>query len=84
VKQEVVKEMGNIKGCKDCKKRAEAAGLDASNFTAQADTLSKQCPDKKEQYRLVSLLPDKHKEVCKSCKNKWPGKIGPYGISPCK
>ena len=83
-KQQLIKDLQSMKGCKECKKKVAEAQESLSALNEQANVLTPKCPGKKEQYSLVQQLPAKHKQVCKSCSNKWPGKLGPYGVSPCK
>ena len=82
--QEMIKDLSATKGCKDCKRLATAAAKDVADYQSKVNDLKAQCPDKKTQYDLAMSLDEKHKDVCKSCKNNWPGPIGPFGMNPCK
>ena len=81
--QEVIKDMNATKGCRECKRTAMKATETVGAYREQANVLKAQCPDKKQQYELAMSLDKKHKQVCKSCKNQWPGELGPYGMNPC-
>lgn len=85
IQDAVAKALTDVKcTTKDCKKKLSDALEAGGGFKEQVNTYKADCPDPQKQYSLVEQLPDKRKDVCKRCDNKWPGQIGPYLAHPCK
>ncbi len=82
--QKVKDQMGSMKNCKSCTKMMVQADEAASAFSEQVKMYQAQCPDNKTQTVLLEKLPKQTKDVCNSCDNKWPGKIGPKTEGLCK
>ncbi|MFH1829589.1 MAG: hypothetical protein ABH871_02265 [Pseudomonadota bacterium] len=85
VQQALSKHMGEMKGCRSCQKAMVQADEAAAAYKEQINIYKPQCPNTNQHKWLTDQVSKKEKAVCKSCYNKWPGKVGPIdGKSPCK
>lgn len=82
--QKMKQQMGTMKKCKDCTKMMVQADEAAAAYQEQIKMYQGQCPNDKEQAKLMEKLPKETKKVCSACKNKWPGTLGTGTSSPCK
>jgi len=82
--KQIKSDVGAMKKCKECTKVGVQADEAAQAYKEQINLYSAQCPSKGKQNRLKNKLPAKTREVCRACKNKWPGTLGPTDGNPCK
>ncbi len=82
--KQIKNDLHKMKSCRECTKVTVQADEAIAAYQEQINLYSAQCPSRNEQKKLTKQVPDKVKEVCSSCQNKWPGTLGPVGTSPCK
>lgn len=82
--QKIKQQMGAMKNCKDCTKMMVQADEAAAAYQEQIKLYQAQCPNAKQQSKLMDKLPKEAKKVCSACDNKWPGTLGTGMQSPCK
>lgn len=83
VQQALINELNSIKGSKACRKKLSQAYEARGACQEKIKIYEAQCPDAKTQHKLIKKIHKQHDEVCKACKNKWPGNVGLYGVKPC-
>lgn len=81
LQQSFAKQLGELKKCKGCKAKVEQAQEAAMTYNDEIDVYGKQCPANRN--KAAADYGQKVKEVCKKCKNKWPGLVGPTDKTPC-
>lgn len=82
--QQLAKQLATIKNCGKCKHQMAMAEEAAAAYGEQINIYSKQCPPEAQRLKLAASLQKEAKQVCKACKNQWPGKLGTDEGNPCK
>lgn len=82
--KKVKKQMKTMKNCRECTKVMVQADEAIAAYQEQINLYSVQCPSRREQKKLAKKLPERTRHVCSSCKNRWPGTLGPTEANPCK
>ena len=81
---QIKSDIKSMKNCRQCTKVKVQADEAIAAYQEQIRLYSAQCPSKSEQKKLTNKLPERTKHVCSSCKNRWPGTLGPVQPNPCK
>lgn len=82
--KQIKNDIKGMKNCRECTKVRVHADEAIAAFQEQIKLFDAECPSRKEQRKLTKKLPGSTKEVCSSCKNRWPGTLGPTQSNPCR